>query len=191
MFKNDRIKKSGQCLIGCLHPFWLQAKRFFAAITMIVLAACQPATMLSSSIPAGTKTASSSQFQQTSPVSKPLSPKSDLAGSLDQIRSSINRTAPDISPLDKSLDVTKSDRDSITDLAAANAIMDSIIWQFQTDDKVFEITDPTIPIGADPSLSADALDAAFALLSSRARPQSFEPVFEMPPKDAGVIRVGL
>ena len=69
--------------------------------------------------------------------------------------------------------------------------MDSIIWQFQTDDKVIETTEPTIPIGADPSLSDDALDAAFALLSSRIRPQSFEPVFEMPPKGDGVIRVGL
>ncbi len=69
--------------------------------------------------------------------------------------------------------------------------MDSIIWQFQTDDKVIETTESTIPIGPDPSLSDDALDAAFALLSSRIRPQSFEPVFEMPPKGDGVIRVGL
>ena len=56
---------------------------------------------------------------------------------------------------------------------------------------MIETTEPTIPIGADPSLSDDALDAAFALLSSRIRPQSFEPVFEMPPKGDGVIRVGL
>jgi ABC-type branched-subunit amino acid transport system substrate-binding protein len=57
--------------------------------------------------------------------------------------------------------------------------------------KRLKATEPTIPIGADPSLSDDALDAAFALLSSRIRPQSFEPVFEMPPKGDGVIRVGL
>ncbi|MDP4925313.1 MAG: ABC transporter substrate-binding protein, partial [Alphaproteobacteria bacterium] len=120
--------------------------------------------MPSSSIPAVTKTGSSSQIKQTS---------------------------SDMSSPNKSLDVKKPDQESIIDLATANAIMDSIIWQFQTDDKVIETTEPSIPIGADPSLSDDALDAAFALLSSRIRPQSFEPVFEMPPKGYGIIRVGL
>ena len=191
MFEKDRTKQSSQCLLKVFHLFWLLTKGLIVAITMIALAGCQPATMQSSSIPAATKTASPSQIQQILPVPKPPSPQSDLAESSDQTRSAINRTATDTSPLGKSFDVTNSDQDSITDFVAANTIMDSIIWQFQTDDKVFEIIEPTIPIGADPSISDDALDAAFALLSRQARPESFEPAFEMPPKGDGVIRVGL
>ena len=186
MFENDRANQSGQSLIKDCHFCWWQTKGLIAAVTMIALAGCQPATMSSPSVPAVSKTALSSQIQQTSPVSKSRISEPDLAAPSSQTRSAINRTAPDSSP-----DVKKPDQDSTTDLAAANAIMDSIIWQFQTDDKVIETTEPTIPIGADPSLSDDALDAAFALLSSRIRPQSFEPVFEMPPKGDGVIRVGL
>jgi hypothetical protein len=186
MFENDRANQSGQSLIKDCHFCWWQTKGLIAAVTMIALAGCQPATMSSPSVPAVSKTALSSQIQQTSPVSKSRISEPDLAAPSSETRSAINRTAPDSSP-----DVKKPDQDSTTDLAAANAIMDSIIWQFQTDDKVIETTEPTIPIGADPSLSDDALDAAFALLSSRIRPQSFEPVFEMPPKGDGVIRVGL
>ncbi|MDA8798179.1 penicillin-binding protein activator [Alphaproteobacteria bacterium] len=187
MFENDRANQSGQSLIkGCHFCRW-QTKGLIAAVTVIALAGCQPATTSSSSIPAVSKTALSSQMQQS--LSVPKFPAS--SGSSSQTRSVINRTAPDISSADKSLDVKKLDQDGTTDLAAANAIMDSIIWQFQTDDKVIETTEPMIPIGADPSLSDDALDAAFALLSSRIRPQSFEPVFEVTPKGDGVIRVGL
>ena len=186
MFENDRANQSGQSLIKDCHFCWWQTKGLIAAVTMIALAGCQPTTTPSPSVPAVSKTALSSQIQQTSPVSKSRISEPDLAAPSSETRSAINRTAPDSSP-----DVKKPDQDSTTDLAAANAIMDSIIWQFQTDNKVIETTEPTIPIGADPSLSDDALDAAFALLSSRIRPQSFEPVFEMPPKGEGVIRVGL
>ena len=196
MFENDRINQSGQSLIMDCQLCWRQTKGLIASVAMISLAGCQPATMPSSFIPATTKTASSSQIQQVSPVPKlpvpkPTISKSGLAKSSDQTRSSINWTAPNRSSPDSPSDAKKPDQDSTTDLAAANAIMDSIIWQFQTDDKVIETTEPTVPIGADPSLSDDALDAAFALLSSRIRPQSFEPVFGRPPKGDGVIRVGL
>ena len=168
MFENDRANQSGQSLIKGCHFCRRQTKGFIAAVTVIARAGCQPATTSSSSIPAVSKTALSSQIQQTSPVSKSRISEPDLAAPSSQTRSAINRTAPDSSP-----DVKKPDQESTTDLAAANAIMDSIIWQFQTDDKVIETTEPMIPIGADPSLSDDALDAALALLSSRIRPQSF------------------
>ena len=196
VFGNDRMNQSSHNLTKNFHSCWSQTKGLIVAIMMIVLAGCQPATMPPSSIPATTKTASSSQIQQTSPLPKSTLSKLDLAESSDQLRSAINQTAPDRPSPDISFsnnpnDVVKPDQDGTTDLAAANAIMDSIIWQFHTDDKVVETTEPTIPIGADPSLSDDALDAAFAFLSSRIRPQSFAPAFEMPPKGGGVIRVGL
>ena len=191
MFENDLINQSSQSLIKVYHLCWWQIKRLIAAVTMIVLVGCQPATMSSSSISATPKTALSPQIQQASSVPKPSVPKStisklDLAESSHQTRSAINRMAPD-----RSSDLKKFDQDGTTDLTAANAVMDSIIWQFQTGDKVIETTEPTIPFGADPSLSDDALDVAFALLSSQIRPQSFKPVFEMPPKGNGVVRVGL
>jgi hypothetical protein len=182
MFEIDRTNQSGQSVITDCHLCWRQIKGLIVVVAMIALAGCQSATMPSSSIPATTKTVSSSQIQHTLPVPK-LSPS---PGPSNQTRLTINRTAPD-----GPSHVKRSDQVSTTDPVAANVIMDSIIWQFQTDDKVIETTKPTIPIGSDPSLSDDALDAAFALLSSRIRPQSFEPVFEMSPKGDGVIRVGL
>ena len=170
MFENDWANQSSEGSIKDCHFCWWHTKGLIVAVTMIALAGCQPATTPSSSVPAVSKTAPPS----------------------DQIRSAVNRTAPsnsspdisspDISSTESPLDAKTPDPNGTTDLAAANAIMDSIIWQFQTDDKVIETTEPMIPIGADPSLSDDALDAAFALLSSRIRPQSFEPVFEMLPK---------
>ena len=143
MFRNDRMNQSSQSLTKDFHPCWSQTKGLIAAITMIVLAGCQPATMPPSSIPAATKTASLSQIQQTSPLPKSTILKPDLAGSSNQTRSAINRTAPDrpspdISSPNNPSDVVKPDQDGTTDLAAANAIMDSIIWQFHTDDKVVE-----------------------------------------------------
>ena len=41
------------------------------------------------------------------------------------------------------------------------------------------------------SLSEDALETAFALLSNRVTPGLHEPVLEIPSKGAGVVRVGL
>jgi len=186
IFENKLINQLSQSLITVCYLCWRQTKRLIVVVTMIVLAGCQPATMSSSSIPATPKTASSPQIQQASPVPTPNISKPDLAESSSQTRSAINRVAPD-----RFSDLKKPVQDSTTDLAVANAIMDSIIWQFQTDDKVIETIEPTIPFGADPSLSDDALDMAFALLSSRIGPQSLKPVFEMPPKGDGVIRVGL
>ena len=50
-----------------------------------------------------------------------------------------------------------------------------IIWQIQTGSVLPSPVDPVVPEGQDPSLTEDALEAAFALLSSRVAPPSFEP----------------
>jgi hypothetical protein len=70
LFENDRANQSGQSLIKDCHFCWWQTKGLIVAVTMIALAGCQPATMSSPSVPAVSKTALSSQIQQTSPVSK-------------------------------------------------------------------------------------------------------------------------
>ncbi len=189
--ENDLINQSSQSLIKDCHLCWRQAKGLIAAVAMMALAGCQPATMSSSSISAATKTALPSQIQQASPVPKLPVTKPVSSALSNQTRSIIYRTAPDRPSPDKPSDAKKLDQVSKPDLAAANEIMDSIIWQFQTDDKVNETAEPTLPIGAGPSLSDDALDMAFALLSSRIRSQSSEPVYEILPKGDGVIRVGL
>ena len=113
MFENDRINQSGQSLIMDCQPCWRQTKGLIAAVAMIALAGCQPATMPSSSIPATTKTASSSQIQQASPVPKspilkPTISKPGLAESSDQTRSAINWTAPDRSSPDIPSDAKKT-----------------------------------------------------------------------------------
>ncbi len=55
MFENDRINQSGQSLIMDCQPCWRQTKGLIAAVAMIALAGCQPATMPSSSIPGNNK----------------------------------------------------------------------------------------------------------------------------------------
>ena len=76
-------------------------------------------------------------------------------------------------------------------ISVANAVMDSITWQFQSGEKETKTLDPVMPVNPGSSLSEDALEVAFALLSNRLDPSVFEPVFEMPPKLNGVVRVGL
>ena len=77
------------------------------------------------------------------------------------------------------------------EIATATAVMNSITWQFQSGEKETKIIDPVIPSDQEVSLSEDALETAFALLSNRATPSIHEPVFEIPSKRAGVVRVGL
>ena len=77
------------------------------------------------------------------------------------------------------------------EIEAVTAVMNSITWQFQAGEKETKILDPVIPSDQDMSLSEDALEMAFALLSNRATPGINEPVFEIPPKLDGVVRVGL
>ena len=104
MFKNNLINQSSQILIRGCHLCWWQIKGLIVAVTMIALAGCQSATLSSSSIPAATSPT----------ISKP-----DLTETLDQTRSAINRTTPDIPSYPK-----KPHQDDTADLAVANAIMD-------------------------------------------------------------------
>ena len=73
----------------------------------------------------------------------------------------------------------------------ANSVIDSIIWQIQTGPAPQSSSDPVVPEGQDPSLTEDALEAAFALLSSQVAPPSREPEFILPPNQDMQLRVGL
>jgi len=149
-----------------------------AGMVVIGLAACQPATLPSNkpllanvvapapSSKIGKNTAGSSSLEQPAPLSE------------------TTQTQPDnLSEMPK--------QDDATEMAAARALMDTIIWEFQGKNEKAPVIETPIPVGKDPSLGDDALEAAFALLSSRVKPLTYEPVFEMPPKADGVIRVGL
>ena len=73
----------------------------------------------------------------------------------------------------------------------ATSVIDSIIWQIQTGPAPSSSVDPVVPEGQDPSLTEDALEAAFALLSSQVVPPPLEPAFILPPKQDSRLRVGL
>ena len=73
----------------------------------------------------------------------------------------------------------------------ATSVIDTIIWQIQTGPAPPSLVDPVVPEGQDPSLTEDALEAAFALLSSQVAPPSLEPAFILPPKQDVQLRVGL
>lgn len=149
-----------------------------AGMVVIGLAACQPATLPSNkpllanvAAPApsskiGKNTAGSSSLEQPAPLSETTQNQPD-----------------NLSEMPK--------QDDATEMAAARALMDTIIWEFQGKNEKAPVIETPIPVGKDPSLGDDALEAAFALLSSRVKPLAYEPVFEMPPKADGVIRVGL
>ena len=77
------------------------------------------------------------------------------------------------------------------EIAAVTAVMDSITWQFQADEKERAVVDPVIPNNQDVFSNEDTLETAFALLSNRVAPGIHEPVFKIPPKLDGVVRVGL
>ena len=82
-------------------------------------------------------------------------------------------------------------KETTAEIAAANAVMNSITWQFQAEKKETEILAPVVPRDQDVSMGEDALETAFAMLSSRATTGMGEPVFEIPPKLDGVVRVGV
>jgi branched-chain amino acid transport system substrate-binding protein len=73
----------------------------------------------------------------------------------------------------------------------AARVIDTIIWQIQTGPVPSSPVDPVVPEGQDPSLTEDALEAAFALLSNQAAPPSLEPEFILPSKKGLQLRVGL
>ena len=149
-----------------------------AGMVVIGLAACQPATLPSnkSLLSNVTAPAPSSKIAKNTPASSSLEQPAPL--------SETTRNQPDnLSEMPK--------QDDATEMAAARALMDTIIWEFQGKNEKAPVIETPIPVGKDPSLGDDALEAAFALLSSRVKPLAYEPVFEMPPKADGVIRVGL
>lgn len=73
----------------------------------------------------------------------------------------------------------------------ATRVIDTIIWQIQTGPSPSVPIDPIVPEGQDPSLTEDALEAAFALLSSQVSPPALEPAFKLLPKQHEQLRVGL
>ena len=77
------------------------------------------------------------------------------------------------------------------EISVAKAVMDSLTWQFQAGEKESKTLGSEAPVNQDLSLSEDALEAAFALLSNRVKPSNDEPPFEIQPKLDGVVRVGL
>ena len=91
-------------------------------------------------------------------------------------------------PLQKGPGAGLSD-DSQIDVATS--VIDTIIWQIQTGPAPSLPVDPVVPEGQDPSLTEDALEAAFALLSSQVAPPALEPAFKLPVKQDGQLRVGL
>ncbi|MFL2844768.1 MAG: hypothetical protein ACJ0BO_00740, partial [Candidatus Puniceispirillaceae bacterium] len=72
-----------------------------------------------------------------------------------------------------------------------NSVIDSIIWQIQTGKAAALPPDPVIPEGQDPSLTEDALEAAFSLLSNQVNPPQLEPDFILSAKAETELRIGL
>ena len=77
------------------------------------------------------------------------------------------------------------------EIATATAVMNSITWQFQAGEKETKTIDPVIPSDQDVSLSEDALETAFAMLSNRATPASMNLFLKYHQNGHGVVRVGL
>ena len=73
----------------------------------------------------------------------------------------------------------------------ATNVIDTIIWQIQTGPAPRLPIEPVVPEGQDPSLTEDALESAFALLSSQVAPPSLEPALILPLKQDVHLRVGL
>jgi hypothetical protein len=91
MFENDRINQSSQSLIMDCHLCWRQTKGLIAAVTMIRLAGCQPATM---SVTAYSVVNNSSILTNSTSVTC-TNTHAQQSGSSNQTRPIINSTAQD------------------------------------------------------------------------------------------------
>ncbi len=91
----------------------------------------------------------------------------------------------------QSMDQKMVEQKTAVEIAAATAVMNSITWQFQAGEKEKKELESVISNDQDVSLSEDALETAFALLSNRGVPGTHEPIFRILPKPDGVVRVGL
>jgi ABC-type branched-subunit amino acid transport system substrate-binding protein len=118
-----------------------------------------------------------------------------------QTANSPSADAPKITdePLDENLDIATKAADStkstkpFTDQNTEDVI-NSIIWKIQSEaSRKPPEPEPVIPVGQDPSLASDALEAAFALLGAKLTPQiSPTPQRDWAaPKAQGVTRVAL
>ncbi len=84
-----------------------------------------------------------------------------------------------------------SDKTTLDEGSAA-ATVGNIIWNLEAANRgrVAPEPEPVVPVGPDPSLATEALEAAFAMLARR--DQGFETGgFIMPPKSVGIMRIAL
>ncbi|MDC0476694.1 penicillin-binding protein activator [Alphaproteobacteria bacterium] len=86
---------------------------------------------------------------------------------------------------------TDADRSDDGASDVATSVIDLIIWQIQTGSAAPAPPDPVIPQGQDPSLTEDALEAAFALLSTQVSSPRLEPDFILSAKLETELRIGL
>tara|TARA_Y100000991_G_scaffold214920_1_gene203837 strand:+ start:470 stop:2128 length:1659 start_codon:yes stop_codon:yes gene_type:complete len=204
----NRYKKMQKGNFGrhAWHSTWCSSGSVI--ITFFWLAACQPATVLPertveltrSDIKVaqrnnGQNDKNSDQIKTTAETQKLI--KFDLPRSIIVIDEPNETQNPDQDQPLKDIDTVQLtdqkmvEQKTAAEIAAATAVMNSITWQFQAGEKETKILDPVIPSDQDMSLSEDAMETAFALLSNRATPSINKPVFEIPPKLDGVVRVGL
>jgi len=92
-------------------------------------------------------------------------------------------------PAETDLDEPGSPGDAERDMAQ---VVGNIIWNIETarQGRAAPPADPVVPVGPDPSLASDALEAAFAMLTRRDQGLSADG-FLMPKKAPGIMRIAL
>ena len=188
------------------HSIWCISCRLL--LPLFWLAACQPATVpfertvgltrsdiKASPINNGKNNKNSDQTKTTKESQGPV--KFGLPRSIIVIDDPNKTQSPYPDQLLKDTDTVQQveqktvEQKTAAEIATATAVMNSITWQFQAGKKETKILAPVGPSNQDMFLSEDALDTAFALLPSQETPGIDEPVFEIPTKLDGVVRVGL
>ena len=124
---------------------------------------------------------------------------SRLAPSIDKLLEDQAETQSQVPDEDGGLPVTETEiiSDPAADLAGDDVadpedIVGNIIWNLETaqKNKPAPPPEPEIPVGQDPSLASEALEAAFAMLAGRqVDPPSVD--FSLPPKSPGMMRIAL
>lgn len=109
----------------------------------------------------------------------------DISAVPDDLSGAAMEEADPVAP--SSADAVAPDED-----AAKEDIVGSIIWNLETAQKTRPAPepDPVIPIGPDPSLASEALEAAFSMLANRQN--AIPPTgFKLPAKPPEVLRIAL
>ncbi len=101
-----------------------------------------------------------------------------------------------IEPVVKSVDKATSSANAVIPVVdpqftVKTTIIDSIVWQIQAGSVLPKLSNPVVPEGQDPSLTKDALEAAFALLSSQVKSPAKEAEFLLQKKTENQLRIGL